>query len=161
MVSDIAIAERVMRLNQRHVKLSAQKHLKTPKELSKRTIFKTDMEKMFDIAPNNCIEIIQADKLRSLEAQEEDISFYLYQHARIGSVSKKRDLDYDESVEDKEYRGGRNDRLRGKDRNRNLNNNVVSTEVAVDDDEKCYSDSDTDTEKVMEKVLNRSRKRKI
>ena len=102
-VSDSAIVERVMRMNERHVKLSSQKHLQTPMEISRRSSFKEDMLKLFDISPKNCIDILRADKLRSEEAVEEDVTFYLDQlSARVGQVSTERDLDFDDSVAEKQ-----------------------------------------------------------
>ena len=40
MMTDKSIVEKAIKLNERHVKLNNQKHLKTNKEISKRTMFK-------------------------------------------------------------------------------------------------------------------------
>ena len=162
MMSDKSIVDKAMKLNDRHVKINKQKHLQTPKEIAKRTIFKADMMKLFDIADKNLISGIKADLMRSDEAKQEDIDFYLDQCGpRIGAVTDERDTDLDESWAQKIYKAERPVRMKQKE-NKESNNNVEQTDQDDDDmrdDSDDSDDSDDNAEKDIEKKLNRKRKR--
>ena len=97
--------------------------------------------------------------MRTEEARQEDINFYIDQlGARIGKVTENRDVDFDDSVTDKEYWETRPSRMKSNNNIPVNNNNAEESDKNEDDTDN--DDQDEDIEKVYEERLRKRNKRK-
>ena len=103
-VSDLIITKHVLRLHEEWKNLRKKQHQTTIAEQGKREIFLQKLESLFDIASPDAIKILESDRLRTAEARQADIDFYLDQKSdRIASMAGL-DKVYLETVQKKKKR---------------------------------------------------------
>ena len=146
-MGDLAIIKKVKKLNGQYRALDKNKK-KPNSNLLKRMEFSEKLDELFDISVPGVENQLEVDRLREEQAREEDIRFLADQRdpdRRKMSVGGKRDLDYDEAVEDKAMRETRNVRMTGKTVIE-TNNNKQNEDDDIEDDEEVDDDETSDFE---------------
>lgn len=86
-ISDCAIINKALSLYNEWHGLNKNKMKTSSVDMEKRKKFEEKLDKLFDIASPDAIKILESDRLRSLDARQADIDFYLDQKgARIGFI---------------------------------------------------------------------------
>ena len=103
-ISHQAISAKVLKLLDEWKQVCKDKQRVNAAALSKREAFVEKLNMLFDIAAADAIQAIQGDRLRSPEARQSDIDFYLDQKGkRIGYMSRLDDI-HKNAVERKKKR---------------------------------------------------------
>ena len=86
-ISDCAISNKALSLYNEWHGLNKNKMKTSSVDMEKRKKFEEKLDKLFDIASPDAIKILESDRLRSLDARQADIDFYLDQKgAGIGFI---------------------------------------------------------------------------
>ena len=122
-ISDCAIINKALSLYNEWHGLNKNKMKTSSVDMEKRKKFEEKLDKLFDIASPDAIKILESDRLRSLDARQADIDFYLDQKgARIGFIggldkvhrkaveSKKKRLEESELQQEKASSSSRPDK---------------------------------------------------
>ena len=100
-ISDYAIMKKTLNLWEEWKVLSKNKNKTSSVEINKREKFEKKLDELFDIASPNAIKDLENDRLRSSDARQADINFYLDQKSqRIGFMGGM-DTVHRKSVENK------------------------------------------------------------
>ena len=103
-ISDYAISNKVLSLYNEWHGLNKNKMKTSSVDIEKRKRFEEKLNMLFDIASPDAIQILESDRLRSLDARQADIDFYLDQKGpRIGSMGEL-DKVHQKAVENKQKR---------------------------------------------------------
>ena len=103
-MSDQSISKKVIKLFEEWKLLQKHRNRTTTLELAKREKFMEKLDTLFDIASPDAVKILSSDRLRSAEARQADIDFYIDQQgARIGTMSGL-DKVHHEAIEKKKKR---------------------------------------------------------
>ena len=103
-ISDYAISNKVLSLYNEWHGLNKNKMKTSCVDIEKRKRFEEKLNMLFDIASPDAIQILESDRLRSLDARQADIDFYLDQKGpRIGSMGAL-DKVHQKAVESKKKR---------------------------------------------------------
>ena len=114
MIADLAILNKVKKLNEDHKALAKNKN-KPNCNLVKRELFSEKLDELFDICVPDVENRLLVDRLRVEQAREEDLLFLEDQRdpdRRKMCVGKERDKEYDYAIHDKVLRETRNDRVK-------------------------------------------------
>ena len=103
-VSDFTITKYVLRLHEEWKNLRKKQNQTSTAELGKREIFLQKLESLFDIASPDAIKILESDRLRTAEATQADIDFYLDQKGERIATMAGLDKVHLETVEKKKKR---------------------------------------------------------
>ena len=103
-VADLAITKHVLRLHEEWKNLCKKQKQTSTTELGKREIFLQKLESLFDIASPDAIKILESDRLRTAEARQADIDFYLDQKGERIATMAGLDKVHLETVEKKKKR---------------------------------------------------------
>ena len=100
-MSDQSISKKILKVFEDWKQLCRKKNQTSSGEVKKREAFEKKLDQLFDIAHPNAIQILQSDRLRTAEAKQADVDFYLDQKGpRVGYMAGL-DVVHKEAVEKK------------------------------------------------------------
>ena len=144
-ISDHAISAKVLKLFEEWKMLCKNKNKSSAVDLSKREAFEAKLGQLLDIASSDAIQILQSDRLRSPEARQADVDFYLDQKGpRIGYMARLDEVHRD-TIERKRKR--EDDERRRKLQNEEAaenNENLVDDKSVADENIEDIADNDED-----------------
>ena len=95
-ISDYAISVKVLKLFDEWKSILKNRNKSTPVEIAKRKEFAVKLDQLLDIATSDAIQVLKSDRLRSAEARQADIDFYVDQKGpRIGYMARLDEIHRD------------------------------------------------------------------
>ena len=100
-MSDQSISKIFLKVFEDWKQLCRKKNQTSSVEVKKREAFEKKLDQLFDIAHPNAIQILQSDRLRTAEAKQADVDFYLDQKGPRVGYMEGLDVVHKEAVEKK------------------------------------------------------------